>query len=140
MFQSRGLYVIPKLILCLSPPSGFATCSFHVKHPASQPKHTYPLVKIQTIIQSASQMISISLMKSFVKFILFQVFWLHWVFVAVRGLSLVAASGRYSSLRCPCFSLRWLLLLRSMGFRRAGFISCGTWDLERRLSSCGAWA
>ena len=30
----------------------------------------------------------------------FFVFWLHWVFIAVRGLSLVAASGGYSSLRC----------------------------------------
>ena len=44
-------------------------------------------------------------------------FWLHWVFVAVRGLSLVAASGGYSSLRCAGFSLRWLLLLWSTGSR-----------------------
>ena len=33
-------------------------------------------------------------------------FWLRWVFVAVRGLSLVAASGGYSSLQCVGFSLR----------------------------------
>ena len=33
-------------------------------------------------------------------FILFTYFWLHWVFVAVRGLSLVVASGGYSSLQC----------------------------------------
>ena len=52
-------------------------------------------------------------------------FWLHWVFVAARGLSLVAASGGYSWLQCVGFSLRWLLLLRSMGSRRAGFSSCG---------------
>ena len=44
-------------------------------------------------------------------FILFIYFWLHWALVAVRGLSLVAASGGYSSLRCVGFSLRWLLLL-----------------------------
>ena len=31
---------------------------------------------------------------------LFIDFWLRWVFVAARGLSLVAASGGYSSLRC----------------------------------------
>ena len=31
---------------------------------------------------------------------LFIYFWLHWVFVAARGLSLVAASGGYFSLRC----------------------------------------
>ena len=53
-------------------------------------------------------------------------FWLHWVFVAARGLSLVAASGGYSSLRCAGFSLRWLLLLRSTGSRRPGFSICGT--------------
>ena len=29
-------------------------------------------------------------------FILFIYFWLHWVFIAGRGLSLVAASGGYS--------------------------------------------
>ena len=43
------------------------------------------------------------------------------------GLSLVAASWSYSSLRCTGFSSRWLLLLRSMGSRRAGFSSCSTW-------------
>ena len=51
-------------------------------------------------------------------FILFY-FWLHWVFVAARGLSLVAVSGGYSS-------LRWLLLLQSTGSRHVGFSSCGT--------------
>ena len=48
-------------------------------------------------------------------------FWLHWVFVAAHGLSLVAASRSYSSLRCVGFSLR------SMGSRRVGFSSCRTW-------------
>ena len=53
-------------------------------------------------------------------------FWLHWVFTAARGLSLVAASGGYSSLQCAGFSLWWLLLLRSTGSRHAGFSSCST--------------
>ena len=57
---------------------------------------------------------------------LFIYFWLRWVFVAARGLSLVAASGGYSSLLCVGFSLRWLLLLQSMGSRHAGFSSCST--------------
>ena len=61
----------------------------------------------------------------FLKFILFIYFWLRWVFVAARGLSLVAASGGYSSLRCTGFSLQWLLLLRSTGSKCAGFRSCG---------------
>ena len=49
-------------------------------------------------------------------------FWLCWVFVAVHGLSLVAASGGHSSLRCAGFSLSWLLLLQSMGSRWAGSV------------------
>ena len=56
-----------------------------------------------------------------------------------RGLSLVAASGGCSSLRCAGFSW-WLLSLRSTGSRHAGFSSCGSRALERRLSSCGARA
>ena len=59
-------------------------------------------------------------------FILFIYFWLRWVFVAVRGLSLAASSGGYSSLQCTGFSLRWLLLLQSTDSRRTGFSSCGT--------------
>ena len=57
---------------------------------------------------------------------LFIYLWLHQVFVAVHGLSLVAVSGGYSLLHCAGFSLRWLVLLRSMGSRCAGFSSCGT--------------
>ena len=60
------------------------------------------------------------------KFILFVYFWLCCVFVAARGLSLVAVSGDYSSLRCAGFSLPWLLLLWSTGSRHVGFSSCGT--------------
>ena len=80
-------------------------------------------------------------------FYLFIYFWLRWVFVAARGLCLVEASGGYSSLRCACFSLRWLLSLRSMGFRHVGSVvvasglsSCGSRALERRLSNCGSRA
>ena len=43
-----------------------------------------------------------------------------------RGLSLVVASGGYSSLLCAGFSSWWLLLLRSTGSRCTGFSSCGT--------------
>ena len=67
-------------------------------------------------------------------------FWLHWVFVAARGLSLVAVSRGYSSLPCMDFLLRWLLLLQRMGSRSAGFSSCGSRTLVCRLSSSGAWA
>ena len=49
-------------------------------------------------------------------------FWLCWVFVSVRGLSLVAASGGHSSLRCAGLSLSWPLLLRSTGSRCTGSV------------------
>ena len=48
--------------------------------------------------------------------------WLCWVFVSVRGLSLVVASGGHSSSRCAGLSLPWPLLLRSTGSRRAGSV------------------
>ena len=59
----------------------------------------------------------------FNKFIyLFIYFWLCWVFVSVRGLSLVAASGGHSSSRRAGLSLSWSLLLGSTGSRRAGSV------------------
>ena len=45
---------------------------------------------------------------SFILFIYY--FWLHWVSVAACRLSLVAASGGYSLLRCAGFSLWWPLV------------------------------
>ena len=75
------------------------------------------------------------------KFIIYFIyFWRRWVFVAACGLSLIVVSGGYSSLRCAGFSLWWLLLLWSTGSRRVGFSSCGSWALECRVSSSGAWA
>ena len=50
------------------------------------------------------------------KFFFLIYFWLRWVFVAARGLSLVVASGAYSSLWC------------------AGFSCCGAWALGMRSS------
>ena len=59
-------------------------------------------------------------MAFFFKFIyLFIYFWLCWVFVSVRGLSPVAASGGHSSSRCAGLSLSRPLLLRGTGSRRA---------------------
>ena len=56
----------------------------------------------------------------FLKFIYFYLFF--WLFVSVRGLSLVAASGGHSSSRCAGLSLSRPLLLRSTGSRRAGSV------------------
>ena len=68
----------------------------------------------------------------FVCFNFYIYFWLCWVFVSVRGLSLVVASGVRSSSRCVGLSLSRPLLLRSTGSRRAGSVvvvhgpSCST--------------
>ena len=51
---------------------------------------------------------------------LFIYLWLCWVFVSVRGLSLVVASGGHSSSRCAGLSPSRPLLLRSTGSRRTG--------------------
>ena len=65
-------------------------------------------------------------------YLIFIYFWLCWIFVSVRGLSLVAASGGHSSSRCAVLSLSRPLLLRSTGSRRAGSVvvahglSCST--------------
>ena len=53
---------------------------------------------------------------------LFIYFWLCWVFVSVRGLSLAAARGGHSSSWCVGLSPSRPLLLRSTGFRRAGSV------------------
>ena len=72
---------------------------------------------------------------------IFFFFWLLWVFVAVCGLSLVAASGRYSPLRYGGFSCGaralgvWASVVAACGLN-----SCSSRGLELRLSSCGAWA
>ena len=65
-------------------------------------------------------------------FYLFIYSWLCWVFVSVRGFSLVAASGGHSSSRWAGLSLSRPLLLWSTGSRRAGSVvvahgpSCST--------------
>ena len=48
--------------------------------------------------------------------------WLCWVFVSVRGLSLVVASGGQSSSQCAGLSLSRPLLLRSTGSSCAGSV------------------
>ena len=59
----------------------------------------------------------------FLNLILLIYFWLHWAFITVHRLSLVAVSRGYSSLQCTGFSLQWLLLW-SAGSRCPGSRSC----------------
>ena len=56
------------------------------------------------------------------RYVFIYLFWLCWVFVSVRGLSLVAASGGHSSSRCVGLSLSRPLLLRSTSSRCAGSV------------------
>ena len=67
-------------------------------------------------------------------------FWLHWVSVAVRGLSPVVVIGGYSSLRCAGLSLWWPLLLLSTSSRHPGFSSCGTCAQQLWLAGSRAQA
>ena len=66
---------------------------------------------------------------------LFIYLWLCWVFVSVRGLSLVAASGGHSSSRCAGLSLSRPLLLRGAGSRRAGSVVVA--HRPSRSAACG---
>ena len=66
---------------------------------------------------------------------LFIYFWLCWVFVPVRGLSLVVASGGHSSSRCAGLSPSRPLSLRSTGSRRAGSVVVA--HRPSRSAACG---
>ena len=87
--------------------------------------------------QMSSSTLCVQFLSFFKKnlFILFIYFWLRWVFIAVCGSYLVAASGGYSSLWCTGFSLRWPLLLQSMGSRNAGLVV-----VAHRVQSAGSAA
>ena len=80
------------------------------------------LVALETVFSiSKSQMKSnVILLWWLIFFKLFIYFWLCWVFVSVRGLSPVGASGGHSSSRCAGLPPSRPLLLRSTGSRRAG--------------------
>ena len=78
-------------------------------------------------------------------FDLFIYFWLRWVFIAARGLSLVAASRGYSLLQYTGFSLdgfsccgAWALGARASVAVACGLSSCGSRALACRFSSCDA--
>ena len=76
-------------------------------------------------------LLSYILLLKFIYFIYF-IFGCIGALLLCLGFSLVAASRGYYLLRCTGFSLRWLLLLRSMGCRREGSVvvahglSCST--------------
>ena len=66
-------------------------------------------------------------------------FWLHWVFVAACGLSLVAASGLLIAVASLCCRA-WALGMRASVVVARGLSNCGSQVLEHRFSSCSTWA
>ena len=58
-------------------------------------------------------------------------FWLYWVSVPVRGLSLVAVSESYFSLWCIGFSRQCLLLLQVTGHIAHELSLVASWEVER---------
>ena len=76
----------------------------------------------------------------FNEFYLFFYFCQRWVFIAGHGLSLIVVSQWFFSCKSTGFSLRQLLSLGSTGCRARGLSDRSSRVLERRLSSCGAWA
>ena len=105
--------------MCQSSPrieSALRTCGFHNHRPTNRGLKIFGK-KIQTAPKS-----KIFFVFFFFKFYLFIYFWMCWVFVSVRGLSLVAASGGHSSSRCAGLSLSRPLLLWSTGSSRAGSV------------------
>ena len=90
-------------------------------HPSSMCLHCS---EMSLTITSALKPVTFYLTLSFIYLFvcLFVYLWLCWVFVSVRGLSLVAASGGHSSSQCTGLSVSRPLLLRSTGSRRAGSV------------------
>ena len=79
--------------------------------------------KIEKLLNVGIGILQCSQYYSFNFIYLFIYFWLCWVFVSVRGLSLVVASGDHSSSRCAGLSLSRPLLPPSTGSRRAGSVA-----------------
>ena len=52
------------------------------------------------------------------------------------GCFLTVASGGYSQLSCPGFSVWWFLLMQSMGSRACGLSHSSFQALEHRINSC----
>ena len=97
---------------------------------------------VLAIVNSAAMNIRVHVSFWIIVLLLFFFFWLHWVFIAVCGLSLVVASRSYSSLQCVGFSCcrAWALGTQASVVVARRPSSCGTQAVERRLSSCGARA
>ena len=87
-------------------------------------------------MQPISQCYSTTIKKN--KFIYF---WLCWVFVAAWAFLQLWRAGVSLQLRCPGFSLKWLLLLWSTDYGlEGGFSSCNMWAQQLWLLGSRAQA
>ena len=87
--------------------SGIRNSSFPCSHPQQK---------------LASDCLALAVLFIYLFICLFVYLWLCWVFVSVRGLSLVVASGGHSSSRCAGLSLSRPPLLQSTSSRRSGSV------------------
>ena len=108
--------------------------------------HTYTHVYICVCVcqQFHSSCVSSSISPKFymcvcVFYICVCVFGCGWPF-AVRGLSLYAVCRGYSLLQRVVFSLQWLLVLGSTGFRHMGCTSCSMGVQQLQLVGSRVWA
>ena len=106
--------------MALHEPPGAQRC-WRLLYPHMLVTKSAPICQVKCICYSLS--CSFFFFFFFFNFIyLFIYLWLCWVFVSVRGLSVVVANGGRSSLWCAGLSLSRPLLLRSTGSRRAGSV------------------
>ena len=86
--------------------------ALRVRFLTTQPSGNWQLFSHITAIHAFISWIRIFF---FFKIYLVSLFWLCWLFIAVRRLSVVAESGSLPWLRFLGFSLQWILLSRGMG-------------------------
>ena len=112
------LYLSGMFMCCCSPPLLFTWSNFEMPPFSSLIQEGQDTMWLQTCHLLCIRIIFLLLLLIYLLIYL----WLYWVFVSVRGLSLVAASGGHSSPRCAGLSLSRPLLWRSTGSRRAGSV------------------
>ena len=95
-FDPLGEVTSAQPIMTFQSPLGLACCLYTGVHVISQTDLKNLQGKVYTVLYSCNDYLIYQ--PPLLSFFFFFNFWLRWVFVAARGLSLVAASGGYSSL------------------------------------------
>ena len=115
-------YSLPTGLSLPLPPPSDSFRKFQVTHSQHCAQHTggAPGLPPSVQIEVMRKAFSFFFLKK-----LFIYLWLCWAIIGAHELSLVAASGGYSSLRCRGFSSWWLLVLQNTGSRHVGFRRCG---------------